>query len=391
VFVLFSVLIIIIYDLYYLKNYIKMKLFCSQKDLEEALNIVNKAISSNNTLPVLNNILIKAEGKKLYFSATNLEIAISYFVDADVRSEGAITIPAKLITSYVSLLTDEKVELSITEGMTLMVQSSTSTTKIKGISADEFPLIPKVDAEFSFKISTGEMDDAVSETVFAASTNVSRPVLSGVYFIVDGDSVKFVATDSYRLAERGLKLEKKIDGKLDCIVPAKTISELGKVTNRSGAKEVDISVSKNQILFKVGNVELVSRLIEGKFPDYERIIPKEGKTKVEVSVEDLSLVIKRVGLFAKENNNSIKLGATNDGKLVVSTDETKIGEEKAEVAIKMDGENNKISLNSQYLLDVLTYITDEKVILEMNDKLSPAVIKPLKRDDYVYIIMPLKV
>jgi len=368
-----------------------MKLFCSQKDLEEALNIVNKAISSNNTLPVLNNILIKAEGKKLYFSATNLEIAISYFVDADVRSEGAITIPAKLITSYVSLLTDEKVELSITEGMTLMVQSSTSTTKIKGISADEFPLIPKVDAEFSFKISTGEMDDAVSETVFAASTNVSRPVLSGVYFIVDGDSVKFVATDSYRLAERGLKLEKKIDGKLDCIVPAKTISELGKVTNRSGAKEVDISVSKNQILFKVGNVELVSRLIEGKFPDYERIIPKEGKTKVEVSVEDLSLVIKRVGLFAKENNNSIKLGATNDGKLVVSTDETKIGEEKAEVAIKMDGENNKISLNSQYLLDVLTYITDEKVILEMNDKLSPAVIKPLKRDDYVYIIMPLKV
>ena len=172
-FVLFSVLIIIIYDLYYLKNYIKMKLFCSQKDLEEALNIVNKAISSNNTLPVLNNILIKAEGKKLYFSATNLEIAISYFVDADVRSEGAITIPAKLITSYVSLLTDEKVELSITEGMTLMVQSSTSTTKIKGISADEFPLIPKVDAEFSFKISTGEMDDAVSETVFAASTKLS--------------------------------------------------------------------------------------------------------------------------------------------------------------------------------------------------------------------------
>lgn len=368
-----------------------MKLFCSRKDLESALNIVNKAIGSNNTLPVLNNVLVKAEGKKLNFSATNLEIAISFFIDADVRSEGAITIPAKLITSYISLLNEEKVELSASEGLNLLVQSSTSTTKIKCISADEFPLIPKVDPEHEFSVPVEDLDIAIMESVFAASTNVSRPVLSGVYCLIDGDSVKFVATDSYRLAERGLKLEKKIDGKFDCIVPAKTISELGKITNRSGAKEVVVSASKNQILFKVGNVELVSRLIEGKFPDYERIIPKEGKTKVEVSVEDLSLVIKRVGLFAKENNNSIKLSATNDGKLVVSTDETKIGEEKAEVAIKIDGENNKISLNSQYLLDVLTYITDEKVILEMNDKLSPAVIKPLKRDDYVYIIMPLKV
>ena len=368
-----------------------MKLFCSQRDLEMGLNIVNKAISSNNTLPVLNNILVKAEGKKLFFSATNLEIAISYFVEADVRSEGAITIPAKLITSYVSLLTDEKVELSIGDGMTLLVQSSTSTTKIKGISADEFPLIPKVDAEHTFAVGTTEFDGAIAETVFAASTNISRPVLSGVYFIVDGGGMKMVATDSYRLAERGIALNKKIDGKFTCIVPARTIMELGKITNKSDAKEVSIGASKNQILFKVGNVELVSRLIEGKFPDYERIIPKEGKTKVEVSVEDLSLVLKRVSLFARENNNSIRLSATNDGKLLVSTDETKVGEEKAEVAIKMEGENNKISLNSQYMLDVLTYITDEKIVLEMSDKLSPAVIKPIKRDDYVYIIMPLKV
>jgi len=368
-----------------------MKLFCSQRDLETGLNIVNKAISSNNTLPVLNNILVKAEGKKLYFSATNLEIAISYFVEADVRSEGAITIPAKLITSYISLLTDEKVELSISDGMTLLVQSSTSTTKIKGISADEFPLIPKVDAEHSFNLNTTELDNAISETVFAASTNVSRPVLAGVYFLVDGDGMKMVATDSYRLAERGIVLDKKIEGRFACIVPAKTISELGKITNRADSKEVAVSVSKNQILFKVGNVELVSRLIEGKFPEYDRIIPKEGKTKLEVSVEDLSLVLKRVSLFAKENNNSVKLSATNDGKMTISTDETKVGEEKAEVAVKVEGENNKISLNSQYMLDVLTYITDDKIKIEINDKLSPAVIKPIKRENYIYIIMPLKV
>ena len=368
-----------------------MKLFCSQDELENALNIVNKAISSNNTLPVLNNILIKAEGKKLYFSATNLEIAISCSFEADVRSEGAITIPAKLITSYVSLLTDEKVELSMGDGMSLVIKSSSSTTKIKGISSDEFPLIPKVDAEHSFMIGTGDFDVAIAETVFSASTNISRPVLSGVFFAIDGGQLKMVATDSYRLAEKKITLDKKVEGSFSCIIPARTISELGKITNRSSSKEVSVELSKNQVLFKVGNVELVSRLIEGKFPEYERIIPKEAKTKVEVSLEELSLVLKRVNLFAKENNNSIRLTATNDGKMLVSTDETKVGEEKAEIAIKMDGENNKISLNSQYLLDVLTYLTDEKIVLEMSDKLSPAVIKPVKREDYVYIIMPLKV
>lgn len=368
-----------------------MKLFCSQDELENALNIVNKAISSNNTLPVLNNILIKAEGKKLYFSATNLEIAISCNFEADVRSEGAITIPAKLITSYVSLLTDEKIELSMGDGMSLVIKSSSSTTKIKGISSDEFPLIPKVDAEHSFMVGTGDFDVAIAETVFSASTNISRPVLSGVFFAIDGGQLKMVATDSYRLAEKKLILDKKIEGSFSCIIPARTISELGKITNRSTSKEVSVELSKNQVLFRIGNVELVSRLIEGKFPEYERIIPKEAKTKVEVSLEELSLVLKRVNLFAKENNNSIRLTATNDGKMLVSTDETKVGEEKAEVAIKMDGENNKISLNSQYLLDVLTYLADEKIVLEMSDKLSPAVIKPVKREDYVYIIMPLKV
>ena len=139
------------------------------------------------------------------------------------------------------------------------------------------------------------------------------------------------------------------------------------------------------------SVELTSRLIEGKFPDYEKIIPKASKTNIEISVDELALVVKRVSLFARENNNNIKITATNDGILQVSTEETKIGEEKAEIAIKIDGENNKIALNSQYLLDVLTFVSENKVTLSMNDKLSPATIKPIKEDDYVYIIMPLKI
>jgi len=368
-----------------------MKLFCSQKDLDYAINIVNKAIILNNTLPVLNNILIKAEGKKLYFSSTNLEIAINCLIDADVRSEGAITVPAKLLTSYVSLLTEEKVELNVIDGNNLSISSSSSNTKIKCISADEFPLIPKVEKGQEFAVKVNDLQTSINETVFSASTNTARPVLSGVLLVVSEDNVKLVATDSYRLAEKSLKAIKKIEEDVYCIVPAKTMSELGKIISKADTKEVRVNVSKNQILFSIDGVELISRLIDGRYPDYEKIIPATNKTTLTVSVEDLSLVLKRVSLFARENNNSVKLSATNDGRMTLSSEETKVGEEKAELAIKIEGENNKISLNAQYLLDVLMYIDDDKVLFQMSDKSSPAVIKPLKAEDYVYIIMPLKV
>lgn len=367
-----------------------MKFFCEQKDFLHALNIVGKAISPNNTLPVLNNISIKAEGKKLIFTATNLEIAIKFAISADIRNEGAITVPAKLITSYISLLPNEKIEATLMEGLTLSLKSSSSQTKIKGISFDEFPLIPQVEKDSSFKISTEQLDISVSQVVIAASLNTSRPVLTGVYFKAEKSVLKVVATDSYRLAEKTISVAGK-DLSLEFLVPSRTIQELIKITNKNEEKETEISVSKNQVLFQVGNIELTSRLIEGKFPDYERIIPTSTKTKTEVSTEALSMVVKRVGLFAREDNNSVKIAVTNDGKMSVSTDETRVGEEKAEVNIKIEGENNKISLNAQYLLDVLMCIGDDKVYFEITDKLSPALIKPCKNDGYVYIIMPLKV
>ena len=369
----------------------KMKVFCSQKDLEMALGITGKAISSHNTLPVLNNIMLKTEGKRLYFSATNLEIAITYFIDCDVRNEGAVTVPAKLFSSYVSLIGGGDVEMEVKEGSTLNLHVGGDETKIKGISSDEFPLIPKIEKEDSIEIEVKPFTEAIEQTVFAASLNTSRPVLSGVYMQVEKDVLTMVATDSYRLAEKKLKLGYKGDSSFSCIIPGRTVSELGKILSKVKQKKLEVSVSKNQILFKVGNIELTSRLIEGKFPDYEKIIPKDSKTELTVKVEDLSLVVKRVSLFARENNYSIRMAATNDGKLTVSTEETRVGEEKAELDIKMKGDNNKVALNSQYLLDVLTFIDEEEVKIEMTDKLSPAVIRPCKSDGYTYIIMPLKI
>jgi DNA polymerase-3 subunit beta len=368
-----------------------MKLICAQSDLERALNIVNKAITPNTTMPVLNNILLQAEGKSLFFSATNLELAIQYFIPADIKNEGSITIPAKLITSYISLLKDEKVEISLVDGDTVQIKSPSSQTKIKGINAHEFPTIPKVEKENTIKINTKDLEMAITQTAFAASSNTSRPVLSGVYFDVNKDVLKIVATDSYRLAEKTIEFKEKTAIVIQCIVPARTVIELGKILSKEEGQTTELNISKNQALFVIGDIMLMSRLIEGKFPPYDKIIPKETKTKLEVSVEELANVVRRVSLFARENNNSIKLSATNDGKLSISTEETKVGEEKAELAVKINGENNKIALNAQYLLDVLNYIQGESIMLEIDDKLSPAVIKPLKKGDYVYIIMPLKI
>jgi DNA polymerase-3 subunit beta len=368
-----------------------MKVFCDQKDLSYALNTVNKAISPNNTLPVLNNIMLKAENKKLHLSATNLELAISMHIDADVRNEGSITVPAKLITNHVSLLSDGQIELELRDGLTLAIKSKGSETKMKGINADEFPLIPKVENPKIVKLPAKNLNKAITRTVFASSQNPAKPVLSGVNIIVDKDIVKVVATDSYRLAEQKIHLEEKVDFTVQAIVPSRTVQELGKIISKEESKNVELEFSESQILFKVDSVQITSRLIEGAFPAYEKIFPKTSKTKIDVQLEEFIKTVKRVSLFARENNNNIKLAATNDGKLTISTDETKVGEEKAEVDVEVNGENNKIALNAQYLGDVLSYLDIDKARVELNDKLSPAAIKPCKDDDYVYIIMPLKV
>jgi len=370
-----------------------MKVVCTQADLDSALNIVGKAINQNTTLPVLNNVLLKAEGNKLNFAGTNLEIAIQCFFPAEVKAEGAITVPAKLLISYVSLLKDEKVELFVDETNTLQIKAPSSQTKIKGISSEEFPLIPTVSKDQVFRVSRKDLDLAITQTVFSAATNTARPVLSGILFDLNKDNLKLVATDSYRLAEKKIILKEKVDFDLQAIVPARTVGELGKIIAKSNAEDIEITVSKNQILFVVGDTRMISRLIEGKFPDYEKIIPRSSKTKVDVKTDELSLVVRRVALFARENNNNIKCSVTNDGKVTISTDETKVGEEKAEINGKVDGENNKIALNSQYLLDALNFIGADEVTIELDDKLSPAVIKITKESEktYMYIIMPLKI
>ncbi len=367
-----------------------MRLTCSQKDLANALNITNKAVGVNNTLPVLNNVLIKAEGKKMYFTATNLEVAISCWVDAEVKNEGEITTPSKLFTNYINYLKDDNVDISIEDGDSLFIKTNDSKTKIKGISASEFPSIPKVEKEGGFKININDLKLAINQVVFASAINTTRPILTGIYFAVKKDELKMAATDSYRLAEKTLKI-KDSSGDTTCIVPNKTMLELGAVlSGLNGDIDIDVIISKTQIFFSFDKIQITSRLIEGQFPNYQQVIPQQTNTKVSINTPDLSLILKRINLFAKENNNKVLFKSTSDG-LKITTDTTQYGDGEIEMKTKVEGGGSEIALNSQFTLELLSNIGTNEVIFEIGEKTMPAIFKPEGKDDYVHIIMPLKI
>jgi DNA polymerase-3 subunit beta len=367
-----------------------MKLKCLQSDLASALSIVNRAVSPNNTLPVLNNILLKAEGKKLFLSATNLEVAISASIEADVENEGTLTVPAKVLSGYASLLKDETVEISVVNGTTLEVKTRGSDTKMKGISSEEFPLLPKLKDPDDFTLPTRHLQKAVEQAVFAASTNISRPVLTGLYWQIVGKKIKLAATDSYRLSEKTLEMDKDIGLDTSFILPAKTAHELAKALSAIEVDEIKVKVTKNQIQFKIGGIELMSRLIEGNYPDYEKILPKECKTSAKLNTDDLVLGLKKVSVIVRENSNNVRI-KVGGGKMLISSDETQVGQGSVELDAETEGEELEAALNVQYLLDILGHINDDKVNFGLNDGLSPVKVLPAQSSGSLHIIMPLKV
>ena len=366
-----------------------MKIQISQFDLLESLKIVSRAVSGANTLPVLGNILIKAEGKKVYFAATNLELSITTSQEAVIKNEGSITIPAKILTSYTSLLKkDEDIELIVSDGTTLEVKSKTSKTKIKGISADEFPSIATVDSGVKIELDSKDFRESVHKVAFSAQENSSRPILAGVYFSTEKDKLTMAATDSYRLSEKVLKLQSDVE-KTTCVIPVRAVSEADRLA--SGSEKVVVTIAQNQVMFTVGNTNLTSRLIDGQFPDYKQIIPKSALTKIEIPKAEFELAVRRVSIFARQNNQHMKLEVQGDGNLLVSTDATEIGEDKTTIPVKVEGSSNAIALNADYVLDVLGSLSAEQdIVMELDSKMSPAVFKGIKIEEFVHLIMPLK-
>ncbi len=365
-----------------------MQFSCEKSDLQKALSVVQKAINNHNTLQVLGNICITVKDQRVEFTATNLEIAISTSIEANVVSEGKITLPSRLLVNYVALLQNGEIDIKLLSGETVQITSRDSETKIKGISAEEFPDIPTFTPDFTFDLSGEVLKKAIERVAFACSASSARPVLSGVLFWINEKELRMVGTDSYRLSEQVIELSETLS-ESKYIVPARTLQELSRIIEAKD--DIKISVAKNQILFSTNTTEISSRLIEGNFPDYKRIIPVDKKGTFTVSRSDLTLAVKRAGIFAKEmDNNIIKVSLSNEG-LKITTDETEIGSGNTLVDGEIEGEGETVALNAVYFLDILQVLHSESVRIIVKEQLAPVKILSEEDDGFTYILMPLKV
>ena len=366
-----------------------MKVSCTQENFSKGLSIVSRSVGTRATLPVLNNILIQTDKGGLKLSATDLEIGIHTWIGAKVDAEGGITVPARLLQDYINNNTDKTIELTLTESV-LKLESDHFKANIKGIEASEFPLIPEVKKTVEIEVPSAELANGINKTVIATAMDESRPVLAGVYFYSTGADMKMVATDSYRLAEKTIKLAKKPEKDFKFIVPSRTMAELSRIVVNSGEK-VKILPGENQVEFVLENTILVSRLVEGAFPDYAQIIPKENKTSAEMVSGQFHNAIKMASLFARESANNIKLKITAPNKLEVLANSSQIGDNVSEVPAVVKGENIEIAFNAKFILDCLAVIGSEKVTVNLNGNMVAGILRANSDANYLYVIMPLRI
>ena len=365
-----------------------MKISCTQENLARGIGITSHTITSRASLPVLNNILLKVEKGRLILAATDLEIAISTWIGAKADKEGAITIPYRLFSAFINTNNDKKINLELKQ-TTLYLSSDHFKANIKGIEASEFPLIPEIKESLKYEVMAADLKEGISQTVFACAIDETRPVLSGICFKTDNNKLKLVATDSYRLAEKNINIINNNSNQTTFIVPARTMSEVGRLIDDS-IEKVELNVGENQVKFKLGPTEIVSRLVEGSFPDYEQIIPKNIKTTIQFSMDQFSNAIKMASFFARDTANNVKLIYKKPKNFEIIAISPQVGENKSQPEAETSGEDIEIAFNAKFILDVLSVIGSEKIVLELAGELNPGIIRPEKSKDYLYIIMPLR-
>ncbi len=368
-----------------------MKVICTQENLNKGLMIVNHVASKNSTLPILNNVLLEAKDGVLKLATTNLEIGINSIVRGRIEQEGSITITAKLLADYIHLLPNEQITLEVVDSV-LHIQCEKHRTKINGVSSDEFPLIPQIEKKNHTVVNIVSFKKALSQVAFAAAHDDTRPEISGVFFNFDHQSLILAATDSYRLAEKKLGLDKPIESPQNAIVPVKTIGELLRSIDDQGeSQNIEIILGDNQIKFSFSGTEIISRLIEGQYPDYRQIIPADFKTQCFVNVGQLSGLVKSASLFCRDGLNDIHLiFNAGDKELIVKSSNSQLGENISSIETEVNGDANDIIFNFRYLLDGLNVMGLEEVNIKLIDSQCPGLLTPKNDEEYRYIIMPIK-
>ena len=380
-----------------------MKFSCTQENLNQILNSVSHIASKNINLPILSDILIKSENKNLTISATNLEIGIIANVRAKIEEEGEFSVDAKLFNNYISLLPKDRIDFQFSED-NLKIECQKQKTKIKCQSSTDFPVIPRIEKEISYVVSAVEFKKAIYNILFAVSNSEIRPEISGVYLNFLKDNLVLTATDSYRLAEKKLnyisnnKIKNNEFEAESIIIPAKTLQEVSRLLSSfkddigmEMGDNMEIYLEENQIMFVYNGIELISRLVDGSYPDYKQIIPASYSSKIIINVVDLVKAVKTASLFVKSGVFDVKLDfKSNENELSVISSSSQTGENVSSVDMTKDGTGAEITLNYKYLLDGLQNMDSEAVIFEITDSNNPCLIKPNNNENYLYLIMPIR-
>ncbi|NLX08406.1 MAG: DNA polymerase III subunit beta [Chloroflexi bacterium] len=376
-----------------------MRVSVLQENLYKALSVVSRAIQSRPTLPILANVLLSTEDARLQLAATNLELGISYWIGAKVEEGGSITVPARTLYELVSTLPPERIDLDLDpRTLTLHLSCGGKTANIKGMDANEYPLLPQFDAERAIGVPGPVFKEMIEQVVFSAAKEDNRPVLAGVLARFEGDVLTLAAADGYRLSVRTTELEFTVGDQEPepMIIPARTLNELSRIISDQD-EEVLISLpdGRGQVMFSLTSALVVSQLIEGKFPDYEAIIPRQSQTIVRVRTNDLLAACRSSEVFAKDSSNTARIliepsGSHNTpGQVTVAGRSQEKGDARAPVEADIEGNSVEVSFNIRYLIDVLNVIREDQVMLETSGPTAPGVVRPADRDDFIHVIMPM--
>jgi DNA polymerase-3 subunit beta len=379
-----------------------VKVSCLQENLARGLSIVGRAVASRSTLPVLGNVMLSTDGGRLKLSATNLEIGINCWVGAKVAEEGATTVPARLLIDFVNSLPPEQIDMALTvRTQELNLHCAHFEANIKGIDAQEFPIIPTAgDGGTVIRLARQSLRRMIDQVAFAAATDESRPILTGVLVKFETDRLVMAAADGFRLSVRSEPIPKLTAEPTSVIVPARALAELGRITAPTGSDEgeesveITITPARNQILFHMKDIDLVSQLIEGNFPDYNQIIPEEYDTRTVLDVISFLKAVKVSFLFAREAANAVRLrvepgGELSPGRLVMSAVSAELGSNVSEMDVVVEGEPIEIAFNARYLIDVLSAIDTAQVTMETTNAGRPGLLRPVGDQSFIHVVMPM--
>ena len=385
-----------------------MKVSCLQENLAKGLSIVGRAVAPRSTLPVLSNVMLTAEEGRLKLSATNLEIGIHCWIGAKVDEDGATTVPARLFSDLINSLLPERIDMELTvRTQELNLKCARVEAKIKGIDAQEFPLIPTAGEEeaepglFTCPLGARTLGRMIDQVVFAAATDESRPILTGVLAKFQGETLTLAAADGFRLSVSTAPLESPVPEPINVIIPARALAELSRIArgleagDEDKVVEVTITPARNQALFHMPNVDLVSQLIEGNFPDYNQIIPKSHVTRTVVGTAEFLKATKTANIFARDAANIVRLQIVPGSELtpgqMILTATAEVGGNVGEIDATVEGEPLEIAFNAKYLIDFLSVVDVDRIVLETTTTSSPGVFKPVGEEDFLCVIMPMHI